>query len=420
MSTAALTWPAADFSRIPYRVFTAAGVFEREQERLFRGPVWCYLALEAEIPMPGDFVTTFVGNAPVVIDRAEDGSLHAFVNRCAHRGTTLVRQPAGNTQDHTCIYHHWCYDLKGNLIGVPFERGMNGQGGMPRDFDKADHGLNTLTLATYRGVIFGSFDAGVAPLEDYLGAPMRRFLDRLFAKPVEILGYTRQRVASNWKLYWENVSDHYHAGLLHQFSTTFGFYRPLQESGATLDEQTRHVNMYAVYGTDDLAEVAEAYKDLSAYDESYTLEDPAIIDFRDEEGDARGFDMIDVFPSVIIQRISNALATRHVRPKSANEFELYWTYFGYADDDPELRRMRLQQANVVGPSGLISMEDAEATSQVQRALSREPDPDAHSVIEMGGLGPIESQEHSITEVPLRAFWKSYCELMGYEAGAAAS
>ena len=282
---------------------------------------------------------------------------------------------------------------------------MNGQGGMPRDFDKADHGLNTLTLATYRGVIFGSFDAGVAPLEDYLGAPMRRFLDRLFAKPVEILGYTRQRVASNWKLYWENVSDHYHAGLLHQFSTTFGFYRPLQESGATLDEQTRHVNMYAVYGTDDLAEVAEAYKDLSAYDESYTLEDPAIIDFRDEEGDARGFDMIDVFPSVIIQRISNALATRHVRPKSANEFELYWTYFGYADDDPELRRMRLQQANVVGPSGLISMEDAEATSQVQRALSREPDPDAHSVIEMGGLGPIESQEHSITEVPLRAFWE---------------
>ena len=60
-------------------------MFEREQERLFRGPVWCCLAIEAEVRNPGDFVTTFVSNALIVFDRAADGSLHAFVNRAAQR-----------------------------------------------------------------------------------------------------------------------------------------------------------------------------------------------------------------------------------------------------------------------------------------------------------------------------------------------
>ena len=401
-----LVWSADDFSRVPYRVFTEQEVFAREQERLFCGPVWCYLALEAEIPKQGDYVVTFVGNIQVVVNRAQDDTIYAFVNRCAHRGTTLVRDLAGKASGYTCIYHNWCYDLKGHLIDVPFERGMNGLGGMSKKFKKAEHGLRKLAVTSYKGVIFGSFHSDAEPIEDYLDEPMCRFLERMFARPIEILGYARQRVSANWKLYWENVLDHYHAGHLHPFSTTFGFYRPMQKSGATLDRHKRHVNMYAVYGSDDAPESRKGYEQMRAYRSRYKLEDPAIIDYRDEEGDNRGFDMIDLFPSVVIQRISNVLATRHVCLKSEKEFELYWTYFGYVDDDVELRHMCLQQANVVGPAGYISMEDAEAVSQVQRALSREPDRDAQSVIEMGGLGPIESQEHSVTEVPIRAFWES--------------
>ncbi|MEX1108976.1 MAG: Rieske (2Fe-2S) protein, partial [Dongiaceae bacterium] len=68
-------WPKDDFSRVPYRVFADQSVFDREQERIFNGPVWCYLALEAEIPNPGDFKTSFVGNTSVVVNRAKDGSL---------------------------------------------------------------------------------------------------------------------------------------------------------------------------------------------------------------------------------------------------------------------------------------------------------------------------------------------------------
>ena len=102
-----LRWPNNDFSAVPYPVFYDQEVFNAEQERVFRGPLWCYAALQAEIPNPGDYKSTFVGDTPIVVDRAEDGTIHAFVNRCAHRGTLLVRDQFGNRRDHTCIYHHW-------------------------------------------------------------------------------------------------------------------------------------------------------------------------------------------------------------------------------------------------------------------------------------------------------------------------
>ena len=53
----AMTWPAADFSRVPYGVFTDTDVFELEQQRIFRGPTWTMIGLDAEVPEPGDFKT---------------------------------------------------------------------------------------------------------------------------------------------------------------------------------------------------------------------------------------------------------------------------------------------------------------------------------------------------------------------------
>lgn len=83
--TAGVAWPVIDGTRVPFEIYTSQDVFEREQERIFRGPLWNYVALEAEIPAPGDFKTSFVGDTPVVVSRAQDGGVHVFVNRCAHR-----------------------------------------------------------------------------------------------------------------------------------------------------------------------------------------------------------------------------------------------------------------------------------------------------------------------------------------------
>lgn len=82
-------FPHDDGSRVPYKVFSSQAVYDREQERIFRGPTWNFVALEAEIPKPGDFKSTFVGDTPVVVTRGEDGALAAWVNRCAHRGAQV-------------------------------------------------------------------------------------------------------------------------------------------------------------------------------------------------------------------------------------------------------------------------------------------------------------------------------------------
>ncbi len=135
LQTAGVVWPVTDGTRVPFEIYTSQEVFDREQESIFRGPLWNYVALEAEISAPGDFKTSFVGDTPVVVSRAQDGSVHVFVNRCAHRGATVQRQASGNIKEHRCVYHQWCYDGSGDLISVPYRRATMPIGGYAPDFD---------------------------------------------------------------------------------------------------------------------------------------------------------------------------------------------------------------------------------------------------------------------------------------------
>ena len=413
-----LRWPKNDFSAVPYPVFYDREVFNAEQERIFRGPLWCYAALQAEIPNPGDYKSTFVGDTPIVVNRAGDGTVHAFVNRCAHRGTLLVRDQFGNRDDHTCIYHHWCYDLEGNLIGVPFLRGLKGKGGMPGDFRMAEHGLRKLKVATYSEVVFVSFHDDPEPLADYLDEPMRETIDRLFPRPIEVLGYMRQLIPGNWKLYFENLMDAYHGGLLHQFQTTFAIARNTQVGGSILDKRGRHRMCFTMAGSDTEEDAKAGYDGDLAYNDQLKLVDPSVTDLIPEDGTGEGLTMMAIFPSVFFQRLNNTLATRQIKPKRPDAFELYWTYYGYRGESAEMRRARMRQVNLVGPGGLVSMEDGEAGRLVQLGIDGADD--EHSLIAMGGTGPIDHQYTINTEVPIRGFWRYYCHLMGYvpEGGAA--
>jgi len=47
-------------------------------------------------------------------------------------------------------------------------------------------------------------------VEDYFGPRMADYHRRMFNRPVEVLGYHRQFVHSNWKLYADNTHDPYH------------------------------------------------------------------------------------------------------------------------------------------------------------------------------------------------------------------
>src|SRR5262245_32479931 len=154
-------WPKEGLRRIPDWVYTDQTIYEREVEKIFHGRTWNYVALECELPNPGDFIRSNVGPTPVVVSRAEDGSINVFENRCAHRAAEFCRELSGNAKEFVCPYHQWSYDLKGYLAGVPFRRGVGGRGGMPADFNTADHGLRRLNVTAHRGVVFASYADGM-------------------------------------------------------------------------------------------------------------------------------------------------------------------------------------------------------------------------------------------------------------------
>ncbi|HCP76426.1 MAG TPA: biphenyl 2,3-dioxygenase, partial [Pusillimonas sp.] len=216
-------WPENDLHYIPDWVYTSQEVYDREMELIFRGDTWNFVALEAEIPNHGDYKRSYVGDTPVVVSRAEDGSINVFENRCAHRGAEFCRESKGNAKEFVCPYHQWSYTLKGDLQGVPFKRGVNKQGGMPRDFRNEDHGLRKLHVTTLNGVVFASYSDKVEPLEEYLSPEiLEDFKVTFTGKPLKILGYYRNELPCNWKMYHENLKDPYHATLLHSFLVVFG------------------------------------------------------------------------------------------------------------------------------------------------------------------------------------------------------
>ena len=403
-STAQLPdWPEG-LTRVPYWVFQREDVYALEQEKLFRGPHWNYLCLEAEVAAPGQFRTSFLGDTPVIVARDHDGELYAFENRCAHRGALLALDDRGSAKDFTCVYHAWTYNLQGDLTGIAFEGGIKGKGGMPPSFYKSDHGPRKLRLAVVHGLVFGSLSEDVDDIEDYLGDEIMDRIERVLGgrTPV-VLGRFTQMLPNNWKLYVENVKDSYHASILHLFFTTFEINRLSQRGAIIVSEDGGHHVSYSAIDRDAERDAAYAEQNIRS-DSAYRLADPSLLDGFSEVGDDVTLQILSTFPAFVLQQIQNSVAVRQILPRGVDRTELNWTLLGFAEDTPEQRRVRLKQANLVGSAGYISMEDGCVGGFVQRGVAGAPDHAA--VVEMGGAAA-ESSESRVTEASIRGFWKAY-------------
>ena len=401
-------WPAEGFTVIPDWVYTSDEIYGRELELIFEGPTWNFVGLDAEIPNPGDFRRTHAGARPVVMARDADGAVRVVENRCAHRGAELCRPLAGRVKEFVCPYHQWTYDLAGNLIGVPFRRGLDGQGGMADDFKNEEHGLRKLQVTTRNGVVFASYSDAVEPLEDYLGAAMIETFDQTFdGRELRILGYYRNTIPSNWKSYHENLKDPYHATLLHAYLVTFGLFRAGQKSAMIVDGAGRHGVIASARG--DEPEIRSETRKLRAFREDMVLLDPRIVDYVEEFEGPWTVTMQTIWPNFIVQRELNTLGTRRIVPKGPHAFDLHWTMFGYAEDSDETTRHRLRQGNLMGPAGFLGAEDGEALRFVQDGL-RHALPSQAFI----GLGGIEegTTTSPISESALRSMYRYYSEVMG--------
>ena len=400
--------PRDDLSHVPYRVYTDEDIYALEQERIFRGPTWSFLALECEIPKPGDYKTTYVGDAPIIVVRGQDGVVNAMVNRCAHKGALICYKPSGNVREFTCVYHNWIYDLSGKLMGVALKRGVAGKGGLAADFDNASHGLEPLRVETYRGLIFGTFSPQTPPFLDYIGRELAANIDRVLIKPLRVVGYHCQVLPNNWKLYAENNRDSYHASLLHVFHNTFGVVRPNMGGGVKISGNGwNHLSYTQREPAGDKDTGKEKVRSLK---DQYRLKDVSMMEHKLELGDQVTNAIQTIFPSMVVQQILNAIAVRQIEPKGVDRTDLVWTILGFTDDDAEMAKLRLKVNNLVGPAGLISMEDGCVGGFVQRAAKA--DPDAMVVMPMGGHGIDGTEGSRVTEAAVRGFWKGWRECMG--------
>lgn len=398
-----------DTTRVPYWIYQNEQVRRQEQEKIFSGPTWNYLCLEAEIPNQGDFRTTFIGELPVIVVRGADGEVYAFENRCAHRGALIALEDSGNAEDFTCVYHAWRYDLEGNLKGVAFQNGINGKGGMPDSFCMESHGPRKLRIATLSGLVFGSLDDDVPSIEDYLGEDIVARIERVLCKPVKVIGRFKQMLPNNWKLYFENVKDTYHASLLHVFFTTFKINRLSQKGGVIVSGTGAHHVSYSAIDPAEAQSAEYSAEKLRSDKEDYRLADPSLLNGADEFNDGVTLQILSVFPGFVLQQIQNSLALRQVLPKDQESTELNWTYLGFEDDTPEMEKMRLKQANLIGPAGFVSMEDGAVGGFVQRGVAGAAG--EKSIIQMGGHD-IGSVEYRATETSVRGFWHAYRNYMG--------
>ncbi len=411
-------WPRDDFSRVPYAVFTEEDIYRLENQRIFRGPVWNYLCHEIELSKAGDFVTTWVGETHVITARNDEGAVHAFENSCAHRGARLTSAVRGNAKRLTCAYHLWTYSLEGDLRAVTFQHGVGGKGGMPESFEKKDHGLNKLRVAIHGGLVFGTFSDETPALEEYLGPHSIAQIDRLLVqrKP-KVLGYLRQRIPGNWKLYNENVRDPYHGSLLHQFQVSFGLQQPTMRGGIKLDRDLKNTWNHSIVTEQDAASqkiVAAAYAGTGKFNPDLKMADPALTKVPLDLGDNYKTTILSMFPTLIVAQVDNTYAIRHLRPKGPDLVELHITYLGFESDTPEQTRDKLLTVNFIGPAGYISLEDGEALRLVQEGI-RHRRPGGHEVLEMGGVGPIADTDYLSQEISIRGFWSFYHQIMGLPA-----
>jgi len=117
---------------LPYSWYVDPEILRREHERIFRS-AWQYAGHTGEAPEPGTFFAARAGRTPVVVTRARDGELRAFLNVCRHRGHQVV-EGAGRRETLQCPYHAWTYGLDGSLRAAPRAEEL-------ADFDQSELGL---------------------------------------------------------------------------------------------------------------------------------------------------------------------------------------------------------------------------------------------------------------------------------------
>jgi 3-phenylpropionate/trans-cinnamate dioxygenase alpha subunit len=213
------------------RIFVDEDVYQEELEKIF-GRAWLMIGHTSLVPNVNDFFHTYMGEDPVILTRDGNGTLHAFLNMCRHRGNRIIRADDGNAKSFMCTYHGWTYTNDGSLEHVPGEEQV-----YYNNLDKESLHLVEAKVDTYAGIVFATWDQDAPTLEAYLG-DARWYLDTVFNRRdcgMVAMGPLKWMEPVNWKTPVDNCSDNYHTVVTHLSSATV--YERFQGRSRTTHQQ---------------------------------------------------------------------------------------------------------------------------------------------------------------------------------------
>jgi phenylpropionate dioxygenase-like ring-hydroxylating dioxygenase large terminal subunit len=322
--------------QISREIFVNDAVYQEELERVF-ARAWLFVGHESQIPNPGDYFVSGMGEESVILCRDRAGKVHVFLNSCRHRGMKVCRYDEGNTPVFTCPYHGWSFGTDGKLVGVPYMREA-----YHNSLDKSQWGLvEVAQLCLYKGSVC---DGGT-----------------------EILGGVQKwRVPCNWKFPAENFSgDSYH-NISHR-SVDLVNIGPSGSSRRDLSELAQARKLHIAfpdrghqttsYLLPKVAPVGDAYQQSSVVADYFRECEAA----RRRRGDwGRMIALVgEIFPNTaMLSRQPRTLAVWH--PRGAHETEV-WRWFLVDRAAPQEVKdfLRDYYIRYSGPAGMTEQDDME-------------------------------------------------------------
>jgi 3-phenylpropionate/trans-cinnamate dioxygenase subunit alpha len=351
------------------RIFIEPEIYQRELERIF-ARCWLYLCHDSQVPLPGDFYTTYMGEDPVLVVRGSDGEVRAFLNVCRHRGNRLCRAEDGNAASFSCAYHGWTYANDGRLTGVPYHKeAYHGE------LDRSRWGLAPVAqLDHYKGLWFATFDPEAPPLLDYLGE-MAWYLDTFIDRReggIEVVATHKWVMPCNWKFPAENFGgDAYHVHWSHGAAITTGF-----SVGSTASAGTGNRMVSPGQGHGLICIGADRYGDaplpeIQAYEKEIRPEVEARLGPR-----AKLINPIvgTVFPNFSVLR-GTSRTLRVWQPRGPEKTEIWsWVVVDKAAPPEVKRAFRLSGVRGFSPGGTFEQDDMdnwqECTQTCRGVMSR--------------------------------------------------
>ncbi|PAT43740.1 aromatic ring-hydroxylating dioxygenase subunit alpha [Vandammella animalimorsus] len=201
-------------------LFIDQELFELEMKHLFAN-VWIYVGHASQVPKPGDFYATTIGDQPVVMVRHSDQSIRVLHNRCPHKGVRITGETYGSTgKFFRCPYHAWTFKTDGSLLSIPLKKGYDNTG-----FEncEAKGGMASVgAVEVYRDFVFARLNPEGIGFEEFFGeslSTLDNMVDRSPEGKLEVAGgVIRYMHDCNWKMLVDNQTDTCHPMVAHESS----------------------------------------------------------------------------------------------------------------------------------------------------------------------------------------------------------